>query len=181
MFPDRVEILDWYHADGHISAVARALYGEGTEKAATRRTTHLDRLATDGFDQVLESLRFLGAHKRDRRQTHGRRGSGTVSDDQPRADAVPDVPCGGVRDRQRCGGECRQLRRTTTDERHALGAARRACHAGAPSIYRTTGAWDRFWATDWLHEQMSAAPLPGDQLDSASYSWYEAAACLVAQ
>ena len=32
LFPDRVEILNWYHADEHISAVARGLYGEGTKK-----------------------------------------------------------------------------------------------------------------------------------------------------
>ena len=64
VFPDRVEILDLYHADEHISAVARILYGESTEQAATWRTTQLDRLATDGVDHIIASLRFLGAHHR---------------------------------------------------------------------------------------------------------------------
>ncbi len=44
--------------------MARILYGKGTEKAATWRTTQLDRLATDGVDHILNSLRFLGAHQR---------------------------------------------------------------------------------------------------------------------
>ena len=46
LFPRRVEILDWYHADDHISAVARVLYGDGTDKAAAWRTTQLDRSAS---------------------------------------------------------------------------------------------------------------------------------------
>ena len=37
VFPNRVEILDWYHADEHVSATARALYGEGTPKATAWR------------------------------------------------------------------------------------------------------------------------------------------------
>lgn len=64
LFPHRVEILDWYHVDEHLSAVARGLYGEGTEKAAAWRATQLDRLATDGVDHVIEILRFLGARQR---------------------------------------------------------------------------------------------------------------------
>lgn len=63
-FPDRVEILDWYHADEHISEVARVLYGEGTPKAAAWRQTQLDRLRTDGVDQVIESLRFVRSYQR---------------------------------------------------------------------------------------------------------------------
>lgn len=64
LFVDRVEILDWYHADEHISAVARTLYSEGTEKATAWRTTQLDRLATDQVDAVIEGLWFLGPHQR---------------------------------------------------------------------------------------------------------------------
>jgi hypothetical protein len=59
-----VEILNWYHADEHISAVARTLYGEGTEQAAAWRHAQLDRLATDQVDAVIEGLRFLGSHQR---------------------------------------------------------------------------------------------------------------------
>ena len=64
LFPHRVEILDWYHADEHVSDVARILYGDGTDHAAAWRQTQLDRLWADGVDQVIEALRFLGAHQR---------------------------------------------------------------------------------------------------------------------
>jgi hypothetical protein len=64
VFPRRVEILDWYHASEHVSAAARTLYGEGTAKAAEWRHVQIDRLWTDGIEQVIEALRFLGAHQR---------------------------------------------------------------------------------------------------------------------
>lgn len=64
LFPARVEILDWYHADEHLSAVARGLYGEGTPRAQAWRQTQLDRVWNDGVDQVIEALRFLAAHQR---------------------------------------------------------------------------------------------------------------------
>jgi hypothetical protein len=62
-FPNRVEILDWYHAKEHVSATARILYGEG-EKADRWREVQLTRLWDDGVDDVLSSLRFLLPHQR---------------------------------------------------------------------------------------------------------------------
>jgi hypothetical protein len=62
--PNRVEILDWYHADEHISELARTLYGEGTEKAAQFRDVQLTRLADDGVDDVISALQFLLPHQR---------------------------------------------------------------------------------------------------------------------
>jgi hypothetical protein len=64
LVPNRVEILDWYHADEHISSVARTLYGEGTEKADQFRAVQLQRLADDGVDDVIEALRFLAPRQR---------------------------------------------------------------------------------------------------------------------
>jgi hypothetical protein len=64
LIPNRVEVLDWYHADEHISEVARILYGEGTDKAAKFRAVQLERLADDGVDDVIEALRFLAPHQR---------------------------------------------------------------------------------------------------------------------
>ena len=148
VFPDRVEILDWYHADEHISAVARALYGEGTEKAATWRTTQLDRLATDGVDQIIESLRFLGPHQR----TAAKR------------TAIADL------ERYLTTNRARMRYQTFRAAGYAIGRGavesavshvvqqrmkRVGMHGRAPgadamlalrSIYRTTGAWDEFWA-----------------------------------
>jgi hypothetical protein len=149
MFPDRVEILDWYHADEHISAVARTLYGEGTDKAATWRATQLDRLAADDVDQVIESLRFLGAHQRTatkrtavadlarylttnraRMRYHTFRAAGYAIGSGAVESAVSHV----VQQRMKRVGM--RWRSTGADAMLAL-----------RSVYRTTGAWDQFWTT----------------------------------
>ena len=148
MFPHRVEILDWYHADEHISAVARVLYGEGTEKAVAWRTTQLDRLATDGVDQIIEGLRFLGAHQR----TTAKRTA--VSDLERylttnrarmqyqtfRAAGYP-IGSGAVESAVSYVVQQRMKR---------VGMRWRSAGADAMlalrSLYRTTGAWDQFWA-----------------------------------
>jgi len=147
LFPDRVEILDWYHADEHISAVARTLYGEGTDKAVTWRTTQLDRLATDGVDHIIESLRFLGAHQRtaakrtavaelqrylttnrERMQYQTFRAAGYAIGSGAVESAVSHV----VQQRMKRVGM--RWRAAGADAMLAL-----------RSIYRSTGAWDRFW------------------------------------
>lgn len=147
LFPHRVEVLDWYHADEHVSAVARTLYGDGTPKAAAWRQTQLDRLWHDGVEQVIEGLRFLGAHQRAaakrtavldlhrylttnrermRYQTFraaGHRiGSGAVES------AVSHV----VQQRMKRVGM--RWRGAGADAMLALRA-----------VYRSTGAWDRLW------------------------------------
>jgi hypothetical protein len=63
-FPRRVEILDWYHAKEHVSETARILYGEGSERSEQWRKEQLDRLWDDGVEEVIATLRFLGAHQR---------------------------------------------------------------------------------------------------------------------
>lgn len=60
VFPDRVEILDWDHAERRITAVAERVYGQGSPQAAAWRATQLDRLEKDRVDLVMEGLRFLG-------------------------------------------------------------------------------------------------------------------------
>jgi hypothetical protein len=59
MFPRRVEILDWYHANEHISHLARVLYGEATPEAEQFRCVQLDRLENDQVAEVIQALRFL--------------------------------------------------------------------------------------------------------------------------
>jgi hypothetical protein len=66
LFPRRVEILDFYHANEHVSAVARTLYGEGTEKAEKWRAVQLARLVDDGVEDVISALRFLAPKQRSR-------------------------------------------------------------------------------------------------------------------
>ena len=149
LFVDRVEILDWYHADEHISAVARTLYGEGTEKAAAWRTTQLDRLATDRVDAVIDGLRFLSGHQR--RATKRR--------------AVEDLARYLTTNRERMryqtfraagyaigsGAVESAVSHVVQQRMKRVGMRWRAAGADAMlalrSIYRTTGAWDQFWAT----------------------------------
>ena len=149
LFPDRVEILDWDHADEHISAVARTLYGEGTDRAVTWRTTQLDRLATDGVDHIIASLRFLGAHQR------------TVA----KRTAVTDLTRYLTTNRERMqyqtfraagyaigsGAVESAVSHVVQQRMKRVGMRWRAAGADAMlalrSIYRSTGAWDRFWTT----------------------------------
>lgn len=147
LFPRRVEILDWYHADEHISAVARVLYGEGTEKAIAWRTTQLDRLAADDVGQVLEGLRFLGAHQR----TRGKR---TAVDDLHRYVTTN-------RDRMRyqtfraagyaigSGAVESAVSHVVQQRMKRVGMRWQAAGADAMlalrSVYRSTGAWNQFW------------------------------------
>lgn len=148
LFPDRVEILDWYHADEHISAVARTLYGEGTEKAMTWRTTQLDRLAADGVDLVIEGLRFLGAHQR------------TTAKRTVVADLERYLTTNRARMRYQTfraagyaigsGAVESAVSHVVQQRMKRVGMRWRAPGADAMlalrSIYRTTGAWDHCWA-----------------------------------
>ena len=63
-FPRRVKTLDWYHGKEHVSATARILCGEGSERTERWREERLDRLWDDRVDEVLVGLGFLGAHQR---------------------------------------------------------------------------------------------------------------------
>lgn len=148
LFPRRVEILDWYHADAHVSAVARVLYGEGTEKARAWRQSQLDRLWTDEVDQVIEALRFLGPPQRaaakrtavedlsrylttnrDRMRYQTFRAAGYAIGSGAVESAVSHV----IQQR---------MKRTGMHWRSAGADAMLALR----SVYRSTGAWDRFWA-----------------------------------
>ena len=148
LFPRRVEILDWYHVDEHLSAVARVLYGEGTDKARAWRQTQLDRLWTDAVDQVIEALRFLGPHQR------------TVT----KRTAVEDLSryLTTNRDRMRyqtfraagyaigSGAVESAVSHVMQQRMKRAGMHWRSCGADAMlalrSVYRSTGAWDHFWA-----------------------------------
>ena len=151
LFPQRVEILDWYHADEHVSAAARVLYGDGTPKAAQWRQCQLDRLWTDGVDQVIDALRFLGAHQRS----------------AAKREAVADLSRYLMTNRERMryhtfraagyhigsGAVESAVRYVVQQRMKRVGMRWRAAGADAMlalrSIYRSTGAWDQFWATRW--------------------------------
>lgn len=66
--PDAIEILDWYHADEHISLVARALY-ENEEMLRERwRAIQLDRLEHDEVERIEEELQKLLTEERTEEQ-----------------------------------------------------------------------------------------------------------------
>jgi hypothetical protein len=148
VFPRRVEILDWYHADEHVSATARALYGEGTLKAADWRQVQLDRLWHDGVEQVIDGLRFLGAHQRS----------------AAKRAAVADLSRYLTTNRERMqyatfraqgyhigsGAVESAVSYVVQQRMKRVGMRWRAPGADAMlplrCVYRSTGLWDQFWA-----------------------------------
>lgn len=146
-FPNRVEILDWYHAQEHVSATARILYGEGSERSAQWRTEQLDRLWEDRVEEVIAALHFLGAHQRS----------------AAKRQAVDDLHRYLSTNRQR------MRYRTFRDAGYQIGSGaaesaighvvqqrmkRAGMRWGGPgadtmlalrSVYRSSGAWDTFW------------------------------------
>ena len=55
-FPGALEIVDLYHAKGHLSDVAKALYGPGTDLAARWGKARREELDAGRFDAVLTEL-----------------------------------------------------------------------------------------------------------------------------
>lgn len=147
LFPHRVEILDWYHADEHVSAAARVLYGEGTERARQWRKEQLDRLWDGRVDELVTQLRFLLAHQR-------RTVKRTALEDLSRYLSTN-------RERMRYKAFCeagyligsgpaesavsyvvqQRMKRTGMHWKAAGADAMLALR----SIYRSTGAWEGFW------------------------------------
>lgn len=58
LFPERVEILDWFHLDEHVAKTANIIKGQGSEEAARWRALQLERFMHDEVEHVLEALRF---------------------------------------------------------------------------------------------------------------------------
>jgi hypothetical protein len=56
-FPDATEVVDWYHAVGHLWEVANSWYGESTDKAKKWVKRNKARLAQDGVERVVSSIR----------------------------------------------------------------------------------------------------------------------------
>ena len=148
LFPHRVEILDWYHADEHVSATARLLYGEGTDRAKAWRKQQLDRLWEDQIDELLTELRFLTAHQR------------TAAKRQALEDLSRYLTTNRARMRYRTFRDASYLIGSGPAESavsHVFqlrmkrpGMRWKAVGADAMlalrSVYRSTGAWEQFWA-----------------------------------
>ncbi len=147
LFPHRVEVFDWYHADEHVSAVARVLYGEGTPKAAVWRQAQLDRLWHDDVDQVIEGLRFLAAHQRrpaKRLAVDGLHRYLTTHRDRMR---YATFRAAGYRIGS--GAVESAVSHVIHQRMKRVGMRWRAAGADAMltlrAVYRSTGAWDQLW------------------------------------
>jgi hypothetical protein len=148
LFPDRIEILDWYHADEHISKLARVLYGDGTVRAKQWREVQLDRLMVDEVDKVIQGLGFL---QRGQRSAEKRKEidelKGYLQNNRQRMlyksflDSGYDIGSGVV---ESAVNHVVQQRMKRSGMRwHARGAD---AMLALRSIYRSTGAWDAYWA-----------------------------------
>jgi hypothetical protein len=67
-FPDRIEILDFYHAAERLHSVGRALYGEGTDRARRFAESNRARLLEGRVEDVLRSLRALKPSRQEGRE-----------------------------------------------------------------------------------------------------------------
>ncbi len=130
----RVEILDRYHAKEHVSAAARILYGEETERSAQWRQEQLDRLWDDRVEEVIAGLRFLGAHQRSavkRKAVEDLHRYLSTHRERMRYRTLREA---GLPDRQRGGRERHRPCRPAAHEAggDAVGGAGSRRHAGAP-------------------------------------------------
>jgi hypothetical protein len=62
-FPQRVEILDWYHAVEHLWAAGNGLYGEGTEPAAAWVAARKEELWDGDVAAVVAALQTAAAQE----------------------------------------------------------------------------------------------------------------------
>ena len=146
-FPRRVEILDWDHAKEHVSATARILYGEETERTAQWRTEQLDRLWDDRVEEVIATLRFLGAHQRSavkRKAVEDLQRYLTTNQNRMRyrtfRNAGYQIGSGAA---ESAIGHVVQQRMKRSGMRWEPAGA--DAMLALRSVYRSIGAWDTFW------------------------------------
>jgi len=146
-FPKRVEILDWYHAKEHVSATARILYGEGTERSAQWRREQLDRLWDDQVEELITGLRFLAAHQRraaKREAVEDLRRYLTANRERMRYRTFREAgyQIGSGATESAIGHVIQQRMKRAGIRWGGLGAD---AMLALRSVYRSTGAWDAFW------------------------------------
>jgi hypothetical protein len=146
-FPRRVEILDWYHAQEHVSATARVLYGEGTERSTQWRKEQLDRLWDDRVDEVIAGLRWLGPHQRSAAKRQAvedlRRYLNTnLARMRYRTFREAGYQIGSGAAESAIGHVIQQRMKRAGIRWGAAGAD---AMLALRSVYRSTGAWDAFW------------------------------------
>ena len=142
-----MEILDWYHAKEHVSATARILYGEGTERSGQWRSEQLDRLWDDRVEEVIAALRFLGAHPRSavkRKAVEDLHRYLSTNRERMRYRTFRDTGYQiGSGAAESAIGHVVQQRMKRAGMR--WGASGADAMLALRSVYRSTGAWDTFW------------------------------------
>jgi len=146
-FPRRVEILDWYHAKEHVSATARILYGEETERTTQWRQEQLDRLWDDRVAEVIATLRFLGAHQRSavkRKAVEDLRHYLTTNRERTRYRTFREAgyQIGSGAAESAIGHVIQQRMKRAGMRWEATGAD---AMLALRSVYRSIGGWDSFW------------------------------------
>ncbi len=145
LFTDRVEILDWYHADENISRVARVVFGEGTDEAAQWRKSQLDRLYEDAVDDVIEGLRFLKKRHRSKHKEIDKL-TGYLERNRHRMKyktfRQSDYYIGSGAVESAVSHVMQQRMKRVGMRWHADGAD---AMLALRCVFRSTGAWDSFW------------------------------------
>jgi len=67
-FPERVEILDWYHASEHLWDLAKVVFGEGTKECKRWVKIRLRELKKGNIEAVLEAMNQIRPHSREVRE-----------------------------------------------------------------------------------------------------------------
>jgi hypothetical protein len=146
-FPRRVEILDWYHAQEHVSETARVLYGEGTERSAQWRKEQLGRLWDDRVQEVIATLQFLGPHQRStakRKAVEDLQRYLTTNQHRMRYRTFRETgyQIGSGAAESAIGHVVQQRMKRSGMRWEAPGAD---AMLALRSVYRSSGAWDPFW------------------------------------
>jgi hypothetical protein len=68
LYPEALQILDWYHAAEHLWEVGRALYGVGTDLTKAWVKPLLDELRAGGVESVIDKLKKLRPSKKEQRE-----------------------------------------------------------------------------------------------------------------
>ena len=82
-FPEAEQVVDWSHASGRVSAVAKAIFGDQTPPALAWAEQHLDRLWQGEVVKVVEALEGLGLEQ-ERYPAEVRQASGYFRSNQDR-------------------------------------------------------------------------------------------------
>ncbi len=147
LFPNRIEILDYYHAAEHLWLCAATLFGQGAPETESWVEEQKERILDDGVGEVIAALKRL----RQRYRTG------------PRRKAIDNL-VGYLENNSH-----RMLYRTFIEAGHPIGSGpvesavrhvvqmrmkRPGTHWGARGadamlalrcLYRSTGRWDRYW------------------------------------